>query len=363
MTSSVKLRTYLLLLLLPAVSTIFLTTCSTENPQAPDTTTTVTIDTIPPGAITDILVRQETTNSLVLLWTAPGDDGETGQASRYDIRYSLSVINDGNWDDAKPASDIPSPQPAKQIESFMLKGLDSAKSYYIAIKSYDEKDNESPLSNCPMGTTKSESLPPAPVTDLRATTLGESEILLTWTAPGDDGTQGTASRYDIRYVRYLLQFDWSSADTLSGEPDPKPGGEPDSFIVTGLDPNVSYLFAMKSYDDMPNESGLSNVTLAMGFNEYLVAVPGSVPLRGTVDIYFKASTPRILLNILRIRTYNPVTYEVFKHYSGFYTEGEQVITWDLTGDNGDPTNYGIQYFVDLYWGEAKKDSATFRVVY
>jgi hypothetical protein len=361
MTSFSRLRPYIVLLLLPLVPIVLLSYCGKDNPQAPDTIQTVTVDTIPPCSVTDLMVRQETSNSLVLLWSAPGDDGGTGQASRYDIRYSSSIINDQNWSSADPASDIPSPQTAGQIETFALKGLGSARSYYVAIKSYDEEDNESPLSNCTSGTTKNESMPPAPVMDLEATALSESEILLTWTAPGDDGTVGTASRYDIRYEIHLLPFKWEWADTLTGEPLPKPGGETDSFIVTGLDPGKSFLFAMKSYDEMPNESELSNITLAMGHNEYVVAVPGSVPTWGAVDIHFKASQPEVLINILRIRYYNPLRFEVFKHYKGHYTEGSHVITWDLTGDEGDPTTYGIQYYVDLYWGDAKKDSVTFRV--
>jgi hypothetical protein len=362
MTSSAKLRPYAVLLLLPLLPVVLFPYCSKDNPQAPDTTGIVTVDTVPPCAITDLMVRQETSNSLLLLWSAPGDDNNSGQASRYAIRYSSSVINDQNWDAAHTASEIPSPQIAGQIESFALNGLGSAKSYYVAIKSYDEEENESPLSNCISGTTKNESMPPAPVMDLKATALSESEILLTWTAPGDDGTVGTASRYDIRYEIHLLTFKWGSADTVTGEPPPKPGGELDSFIVTGLDPNNAYQFAMKSYDEMPNESELSNITLAMGYNVYIVTVPGSVPVWGSVDIHFKASTPEVLINISRIRYYNPLSFEVFKHYKGYYTEGSHVITWDLTSDDGNPTNYGIQYYVDLYWGDAKKDSVTFRVV-
>ncbi len=362
MTSAMKLRTFVFILLFPAVLAALSLTCSKDNPQAPDTTHTAVVDTIPPCAITDLMVKQETSNSLVLLWSAPGDDGVSGRASRYDIRYSTSPINELNWDSAARASGIPAPQEAKKIESFAVKGLASAKSYHVAIKSYDEEENESPLSNCPVGTTKSESMPPSAIMDLEARALNESEILLTWTAPGDDGLVGTASRYDIRYEKYILGFDWQSADTVSGEAHPKSGGEPDSLIITGLNPDDSFLFAMKSYDDMANESDLSNVTLAMGHNVHVLAIPAAVPLGGSVDIHFRASLPQVLINILRIRYYNPVRYEVFKHYVGYYTEGEHVINWDLTGDNGNPTNYGIQYFVDLYWGDAKKDSITFRVV-
>jgi hypothetical protein len=355
-----QFRLFAFLLLLPAVITVPLINCSKDNPQAPETTV-ITVDTIPPGAINDLLIKQETSSYIVLLWSAPGDDGTTGQAARYDIRYSSSLIDEQNWDTAIRATGAPKPQAANHIETFTLEGLASLRSYYVAIKTYDEEDNESPLSNCPMGTTKGESLPPAPVMDLAATTLNETEILLTWTAPGDDGMQGTASRYDIRYRKQYLEFDWSLADTVTGEPSPKPGGEPESLVVTGMAPNDSYLFAIKSYDDIPNESELSNLAVGMEHDAYILVEPRTVGVGGEVDIYFRASTPRVLINILRIQYYNPPTFIVWKHYEGYYTEGMHIIHWDLTSDEGDPTTYNIQYTIDLYWGDAKKDSIGFRI--
>jgi hypothetical protein len=360
MTSSIRLRLYALLLLLPVVSTASLLNCSKDNPQAPGTTV-VAVDTIPPGAIADLMVKQETSNSLIFLWSAPGDDGDAGQASRYDIRYSPSLINDHNWDSAEQASGIPSPQEAKRIETFAVTGLASARSYYVAIKSYDEEHNESPLSNCPMGTTKSETMPPAAIMDLEASALSESEILLTWTAPGDDGTQGTASGYDIRYKKHYFSFDWSTADKVTDEASPKPGGEPDSFIVSGLDPDGAYFFAMKSYDEIPNESALSNLALVLGYNMYLLVVPGSVYVGGTVDIHFKAAAPPVLIDIQRIN-WGGGGYLPWKHFEGHYTEGTHIIEWDLTSDEGDPTNFGRQYYINLYWGETKKDSVALRVL-
>jgi hypothetical protein len=355
-----QFRIFAFLLLLPPIITVPLINCSKDNPQTPETTV-VTVDTIPPDAIDDLLIKQETSSSIVLLWSAPGDDGSTGQAARYDIRYFSSMIDEQNWDTTIPATGVPKPQAANRIESFTLTGLASLRSYYVAIRTYDEKDNESPLSNCPMGTTKGEFLPPAPVMDLEATTLNETEFLLTWTAPGDDGTLGTASRYDIRYRKQYFEFDWSLADSLTGEPSPSPGGEPDSFVVTGMDPNESYLFAIKSYDDVPNESELSNLAVGMGQDVYILVEPRTVGVGEEVDIYFRASTPKVLINILRIQYYNPPTYIVWKHFEGYYTEGMHIIHWDLTSDGGDPTTYNIQYTIDLYWGDSIKESIGFRI--
>ena len=55
-------------------------------------------DSIPPGQITDLTVTEAGSNWLNVQWTATGDDGSDGEASRYDVRYSLSPITELNFD-------------------------------------------------------------------------------------------------------------------------------------------------------------------------------------------------------------------------------------------------------------------------
>ena len=45
-------------------------------------------DTTPPATVADLTPSNVTTTSVTLTWTAPGDDGLTGTAASYDIRYS-----------------------------------------------------------------------------------------------------------------------------------------------------------------------------------------------------------------------------------------------------------------------------------
>ncbi len=59
-------------------------------------TVTVT-DQTAPAAVTDLATGTVTTSSVDLSWTAPGDDGATGTATTYDVRYSTSTITAGNW--------------------------------------------------------------------------------------------------------------------------------------------------------------------------------------------------------------------------------------------------------------------------
>ena len=102
--------------------------------------------------------------------------------------------------------------------------------------------------------------PPAAVTDLAISTATDNCITLTWTASGDDGYVNSASQYDIRYSpSHIIEANWDSAAQCAGEPSPQPASSSESFVVTGLSPETTYYFALKTADEVPNWSGLSNV--------------------------------------------------------------------------------------------------------
>ena len=101
--------------------------------------------------------------------------------------------------------------------------------------------------------------PPAKVT-LSIDSTTTNTITLTWIAPGDDGIEGTASQYDIRYSESQIkkQRQWKTATWCDNEPLPLSGGERQSFTVIGLSPNTSYHFALKTADEALNWSAISN---------------------------------------------------------------------------------------------------------
>ena len=111
-------------------------------------------DTTAPAAVTDLAAGNPTSSSITLTWTAPGDDGNTGTATSYDVRYSTATITDTNWGSAAQCTEEPSPQPAGSSETFTVAGLDANTTYYFGLKTSDEVPNESPLSNVASNTTK-----------------------------------------------------------------------------------------------------------------------------------------------------------------------------------------------------------------
>jgi len=203
---------------------------------------------------------EATPNSVTLTWTAPGDDGSVGQASQYDIRYSLSAITEANWGSATQVSGEPAPALAGSSEEFEVTGLSPSTTYYFAIRSADEVPNWSALSNVITKTTSPEDVPPAVVANLVAGSAASTALTLTWTSPGDDGTAGTAAQYDIRYsTSTITTANWGSVTQVSGEPTPLAAGNSQSMVITGLNPSTTYYFALITADEVPNWSALSNV--------------------------------------------------------------------------------------------------------
>ena len=74
----------------------------------------------------------------------------------YDIRYSLSPIDDTNWDSATQVTDEPVPGVTGAVQTFLVAGLAPDTQYYLAIKSYDQAEpaNVSALSNIVPGTRR-----------------------------------------------------------------------------------------------------------------------------------------------------------------------------------------------------------------
>ena len=109
----------------------------------------------------------------------------------------------------------------------------------------------------------SDTTPPAAVIDLGARLRDLTALDLAWTAPGDDGTSGTASLYDVRRAREpITGATWSAAETLVRRPLPSPGGRPEALTVDGLTAGETYYFALKTRDPAGNWSALSNVATA-----------------------------------------------------------------------------------------------------
>lgn len=85
-------------------------------------------------------------------------------------------------------------------------------------------------------------------------------VTVNWTAPGDDAMVGKAAGYDICYATYAItEYTWDNATSVRYPPYPDTAGTPQTFVITGLKPGVTYHFALKTVDERGNWSTISNV--------------------------------------------------------------------------------------------------------
>ncbi|MDI6734607.1 MAG: hypothetical protein QME42_00165 [bacterium] len=170
--------------------TATLIVATNQDSPAPDII--LSTDHIKPSTINTLEIKQVTSNSITLKWIAPGDDGNQGQAFLYDIRWSLSPINEGNFGNATQVQGEILPGTAGTQQEFKVPGLSPNTFYYLAMKTRDEANNWSDLSNVVAAKT-----PPPP------------NSMLDWTGENnfvddglrlDLGTIGTNFVYMVKYT-------------------------------------------------------------------------------------------------------------------------------------------------------------------
>jgi beta propeller repeat protein len=111
------------------------------------------LDLTPPAPVSDLhLAEAHQSGSAALIFSAPGDDENSGAAQYYDLRYSRSHITEDTWKDAEPV-ETSTPRPGGSSESLTVTGLDAGATYYFALKSMDEVLLTSELSNVAQATT------------------------------------------------------------------------------------------------------------------------------------------------------------------------------------------------------------------
>jgi len=92
-------------------------------------------------------VASSRADSVILTWTAPGEDSLLGPAFRYDLRCSAQMITPQNFLLATEAPAMPLPAIPGTLQFYFFDGLESGTTYYFAIKTSDQAGNWSAMSN------------------------------------------------------------------------------------------------------------------------------------------------------------------------------------------------------------------------
>lgn len=130
---------------------------------------------------------------------------------------------------------------------------------------------------------------PASVQDLQVTSSARDAVTLSWTATGDDGFQGTASFYDLRYATSPIESesDFDAATPIETSFVPGASGALQTASIDGLEPDQSYFFAIVTYDNAGNRSPIgttSNETVLLSISHQLDVYPN--PFRQQTTVRF-----------------------------------------------------------------------------
>ena len=187
--------------------------------------TTLAPDTTPPAQIITLQTSNPQLNSIDLTWRAPGDDGNSGQATQYDIRYFTASISDSNWANATQCQNEPVPAVAGGRQTFVVTGLQPGTQYYFAMKTRDEVNNWSSISNIAVGMTT-----PIPITVIQVTPSNDNISFTTQT--GENRIRCIADiKPDSLDAQYNSQIEWEIDDTpgdgidSGNPPDPERGND------------------------------------------------------------------------------------------------------------------------------------------
>jgi len=106
-------------------------------------------DVTAPGPINNLNAFISSFPSYALGWVTAGDDGNTGTAAAYEVRFSETSLNDANFDLARP---LPGPVPHEPIsgQSVTVKVPWRHPSGFIGVRSVDDVGNKGPISSVPI---------------------------------------------------------------------------------------------------------------------------------------------------------------------------------------------------------------------
>ncbi len=216
-------------------------------------------DAIPPGKVTDLAAVNPGPHAVTLAFTAPGDDGDTGQAAAYAVRSAPTPITEATWSAASPVPVDATPGPAGSHESIRLEAFTPGQTVHLALRARDQVGLYGPVSNDVVVSLPPDTIPPAAITDLAVASVGPFSATLAWTAPGNDGTEARATGYAVRYAATAITATaWDTATVVPVSLVPASPGARDTLSLTGLPGGRTLYFCVRARDEAENIGAVSN---------------------------------------------------------------------------------------------------------
>ncbi|MBN2406533.1 MAG: lamin tail domain-containing protein [Elusimicrobia bacterium] len=233
-----------------------------------------------PAAVANLSALTSGTDGCIdLSWTAPDEDGGSpggNPVAGYIIKYNTHSITsygqgtDGWWNYATVYSTDVTPSNPGVTENVTVTSLLTGTTYFFAVKSFDES-NYSPIDSLAETNQVNaisgggvDDTKPSPITDLAVELWSRVWVAtLSWTAPGDDGTTGTADSYTLKYATFSIAdlggdttAWWNKAKEtdldMTTIPSPSAYGADEKIRVEGLPSGQNVTFHIRAKDDANN---------------------------------------------------------------------------------------------------------------
>ena len=277
-------------------------------------------------------------NSRKLEWTAPGDDGARGRATRYELRCSVAAVNDpsdsialDHWWSSLSTSvpGMPVPSQAGVVDSVRVNNLAYGTTYYFMIRSVDDSQNWSPYSNVAAVTLAPCDAPTAApgAPQIQTDSTG---VLLSWDPPQDP------------LATSVLIYRGPSAGKLAFL-----GSIPVGATTTYRDPSVrsgsTYVYALAWAASCGNgpQGNTSSVTIA---NPNPPAAPSAAQGGASMRVYPNPASGPLTFRLqidgnqpqaVRLRLYDLTGRWIIDLADGTYSAGETLFTWNRQTRMGD----------------------------
>lgn len=106
---------------------------------------------LPPAAVTDLRAIAVDSASITLAWTSPGDDGMSGTAAAYEVRFATEPGDPWSWMEVFPSNHAS--KPAGTRDTLVVDGLLPETRYQIRLRAVDGDSNWGDPSNAADTTT------------------------------------------------------------------------------------------------------------------------------------------------------------------------------------------------------------------
>ncbi len=106
-----------------------------------------------PGAIAQLAASEVEAEAVTLTFTAPGDDGDAGTVTAYEIRYRAGVLDEADFATGTPFAGEVIPVAAGGLQEVRIEGLSPRTPYTFAIRALDECLQAGPIALVAVDTT------------------------------------------------------------------------------------------------------------------------------------------------------------------------------------------------------------------